>query len=68
MSASAIQNRCINCSYFRNSPAYLEQVFKGMNTVSSEHASVRMDDGICLKHDEYLSATDWCDQFEKAKG
>ena len=58
--------RCINCAHFRNSPAYLEEVFKGMNTMSSGHASVRMDDGICLINDEYLSAADWCDKFEKA--
>jgi len=57
--------RCINCTHFRNSPAYLEEVFKGMNTMSSGHASVRMDDGICLINDEYLSAADWCDKFEK---
>ena len=59
--------RCINCAFFRNSPSYMEQVFKGMNTMSSGHASVRMDDGICLKHDEYLSASDWCDKFEAAE-
>ncbi|MGD8569015.1 MAG: hypothetical protein PVJ39_13085 [Gammaproteobacteria bacterium] len=58
--------RCINCLHFRNSPAYLEQEFKGMNTMGSGHASVRMDDGICLKNNEYLSANDWCDKFEKA--
>lgn len=58
--------RCINCTHFRNSPEYLEEVFKGMSTMSSGHASVRMDDGICLKNDEYLSAADWCKQFEKA--
>jgi len=44
----------------------MERVFKGMNTMSSGHASVRMDDGICLIHDEYLSAADWCDKFEAA--
>jgi len=66
MSLQAPQNRCINCSHFRNSPAYMERVFKGMNTMSSGHASVRMDDGICLIHDEYLSAADWCDKFEAA--
>jgi hypothetical protein len=58
--------RCIYCTHFRNSPAYLEEVFKGMNTMSSGHASVRKDDGICLKNDVYLSANDWCDHFEKA--
>ena len=59
--------RCINCSHFRNSPEYLEETIKGLKTMSSGHASVRMDDGICEKNDEYLSAYDWCDHFEKAK-
>jgi len=58
--------RCIYCAHFRNSPAYLEQVIKGLNTMSSGHASVRKDDGICLKNDLYLSAQDWCDGFERA--
>jgi hypothetical protein len=55
--------RCINCAHFRNSPAYLEQVFKGMTTLSSGHASVRKDDGICKLHDIYLSADNQCDRF-----
>ena len=59
--------RCINCSHFRNSPEYLEETIKGLKTMSSGHASVRMDDGICEKNEEYLSAYDWCDHFEKAK-
>jgi hypothetical protein len=58
--------RCIYCAHFRNSPAYLEQAIKGLNTMSSGHASVRKDDGICLKNDVYLSAQDWCDGFERA--
>ena len=56
--------RCINCSHFRNSPEYLEETIKGLSTMSSGHASVRMEDGICEKNDEYLSAYDWCDKFE----
>ncbi|HED12257.1 MAG TPA: hypothetical protein ENI62_01115 [Gammaproteobacteria bacterium] len=55
--------RCINCAHFRNSPAYLERVFKGMITLSSGDASVRKDDGICGVHDIYLSADNQCDQF-----
>jgi hypothetical protein len=58
--------RCLQCTHFRNSSAYLETVFKGMNTLSSGHASVRKDDGICLKNDVYLSASDWCNKFERA--
>ena len=63
-SEKATQKICINCKHFRNSPNYLESVFKGMSTLSSGHASVRKDDGICLVNDVYLSADDWCDKFE----
>jgi hypothetical protein len=66
MQAPPENMRCINCTHFRNSPEYLEETFKGFNTMSSGHASIRMDDGVCEKVEEYLSAYDWCDQFEKA--
>lgn len=56
--------RCIRCAHFRNSPDYLEREIKGLNTLSSGYASVRKDDGICLKNDVYLSAHDWCEKFE----
>jgi hypothetical protein len=58
--------RCINCMHFRNSPEYLEQVFKGMTAMGSGRASVRMDDGICLVRDIYLSANGWCERFSRA--
>lgn len=63
-SEKTIQKACINCKHFRNSPNYLESVFKGMSTMSSGHASIRKDDGICLVNDVYLSADSWCDKFE----
>jgi hypothetical protein len=59
---------CFYCTQFRNSPAYLESVYKGLSSLSSAHASVRKDDGICLFHDVYLSANDWCDDFQAAEG
>lgn len=66
MKAQAQHHTCIRCTHFRNSPAYLEKVFKGMNTMSSGHASVRKDDGICLIHDIYLSADNSCEHFKSA--
>jgi hypothetical protein len=54
---------CLHCRHFRNAPAYLEEVFKGLNTLSSGYASVRKDDGICVEHDLYLSATARCGRF-----
>ncbi len=54
---------CFNCAHFRNSPEYLESVYRGLQTMSSGHASVRKDDGICVLHDLYLSADARCDQY-----
>jgi hypothetical protein len=58
--------QCSGCLHFRNDPAYLETVFKGLNILSSATASVRMDDGVCLRHDRYLSARASCADFEAA--
>jgi hypothetical protein len=55
---------CLNCYFFRNNPKYLEKEYKGLTTLSSAYGSVRKDDGICMRHDEYLSAYDFCDQFQ----
>ena len=57
---------CLKCRHFRNAPAYLESVLRGLNTMSSGYASVRKDDGICLLHDLYLSADARCEQFQPA--
>jgi len=54
----------MGCAHFHNSPAYLESVYKGLTSLSSAHASVRKDDGICDLHDVYLSADSWCEQFQ----
>jgi len=59
---------CFNCAHFRNSPKYLESVYRGLNTLSSGHASVRKDDGICLLHDLYLSADASCAQYQSDIG
>jgi hypothetical protein len=54
---------CMDCAHFRNAPAYLERAIPGLNTMSSGHASVRKDDGICTLLDLYLSANAHCEQF-----
>ena len=54
--------QCITCRHFRNNPRYLESVYKGLSSLSSGWASVRKDDGICLEHDLYLSASASCDR------
>lgn len=59
---------CLHCVHFRNSPAYLESIYKGLTALGSAYASVRMDDGICVLRDLYLSADAWCDAFERSSG
>ena len=59
--------KCINCKHFRNTPEYLEKTFPGLNVMSSGMASVRADDGLCLKRDVYLAAYYHCEEFEAVK-
>jgi len=54
---------CMVCAHFSNSPEFLERAIPGLKTMSSGHASVRKDDGICSLHDLYLSASAYCEQF-----
>jgi hypothetical protein len=54
---------CGICRHFRNDPAYLETVFRGLTSFSSAHASVRGDDGLCVRHDRYLGAGFYCADF-----
>ena len=55
--------KCRNCRHFRNDPAYLEAAIKGFHAMSSAVGSVRMDDGLCLRHDRYLAAESVCADF-----
>ena len=59
-----MKGTCRACVHFRNDPAYLESVFQGMNVMSSAWASVVAEDGICLRHDRYLSADATCPDFK----
>jgi hypothetical protein len=61
VAVSGARASCRSCAHFRNDPAYIEATIKGLATMSSAHASVRADDGVCLRHDVYLSAEASCD-------
>ncbi|MFI4987604.1 MAG: hypothetical protein ACHQF3_09190 [Alphaproteobacteria bacterium] len=52
--------------HFRNDPAYLEATLKGLTSLGSAYASVRGEDGICRRHDRYLSARSWCVDFTRS--
>ena len=60
--------RCARCVSFRNDPGYLETIFAGLTSLSSAYGSVRSQDGLCVRHDRYLSADAWCGDFVAATG
>ncbi|MDR3568230.1 MAG: hypothetical protein P4L43_09410 [Syntrophobacteraceae bacterium] len=60
--------RCLQCKHFRNSPQYLESIYKGLTVLSSAYASVRSEDGICVLKDLILAAYQRCDLFEPIGG
>jgi hypothetical protein len=64
--SAALKRCCGRCTHFRNDPATIEAAFPGLAAMSSGSASVRSHDGICLRHDVYLSFHDICDDFEVA--
>jgi hypothetical protein len=55
---------CGRCVHFQNNPAAIEATFCGLTAMSSGSASVRAQDGICHRHDVYLSFHDICGDFE----
>ncbi|HZL60586.1 MAG TPA: hypothetical protein VFC38_12910 [Stellaceae bacterium] len=59
---------CRSCTHFRNDPAYLERALPGLNVLSSGYASVRGEDGLCLKHDRFTGPRDGCADFTPRAG
>jgi len=57
---------CRSCRHFRNDAAAIEAAFAGLTSLSSGFGSVRSDDGICLRHDRYLSARSFCPDYSPA--
>jgi hypothetical protein len=64
---AAAARRCAACTHFRNDDGYLEAVFVGLTSLSSARGSTRADDGICLRHDRYLSARATCADFSPGR-
>ena len=54
---------CQDCAHFRSDPTLIEEVYRGLTTMSSGFASVRDRDGICNYHQLYLSGRDSCESF-----
>ena len=64
----AVGAACGRCAHFENDPAALERAFPGLASMGSGYASVRAQDGLCRRHDLYLSARDRCASFVAATG
>ncbi len=56
---------CGYCEYFDNDPLMLENIFKGINILSSVHGSSRGDAGVCNLQDLYLLPSHGCSDYEK---
>ena len=46
---------CAACRHFRDDPADIEAALPGLSVLSSGYASVRGQDGLCLKHDRFVT-------------
>jgi hypothetical protein len=55
---------CRSCRHFRNGAAFLEESLPGLTTMSSAHADVRLDDGLCQRHELLVRATATCGVHE----
>jgi hypothetical protein len=63
MIAANRTGQCLSCVHFRNDPAFLERLFKGLASLGSGYGSARANDGICLRHDRYLSTRSSCAEY-----
>jgi hypothetical protein len=59
----SVQACCSNCAFFDGDPRSLEVRIKGLRTFGSGFASVRDEDGLCAKHQRYVSAHSSCREF-----
>jgi hypothetical protein len=57
---------CCRCADFRNGAADLEQALPGLASLSSGNASVRTDDGLCLRYDRLVTRRTSCPSFTPA--
>jgi hypothetical protein len=53
------------CRHFRNDPAEIERLCPGLTAMGSGYASTRAQDGICLRHDVNVLASDGYGDFAK---
>jgi hypothetical protein len=54
---------CRLCRHFCDDPQRLERELPGLSALSSYHAAVRAEDGLCLRHDRLVNGRSRCTAF-----
>jgi hypothetical protein len=57
------EQTCFPCTHFCDDPARIEAELPGLSILSSAHASVRAQDGLCLRHDLLINGRRRCSSF-----
>ena len=56
---------CFSCIHYCDDPTMLEQALPGLAVLSSGSASVRAQDGLCLRHDLLINGRRRCIAFRE---
>jgi hypothetical protein len=59
---------CFDCTHFRNDPAFIAAQLPGIGMLSSPHASVLSNDGICDLHQLIINGRQRCHDHEPPRG
>jgi hypothetical protein len=54
---------CFSCTSFCDDPARIERELPGLAVLSSAHASVRAQDGLCLRHHLLTHGRGHCEAY-----
>lgn len=54
---------CGACRHFSAAPGEVEASITGLTSMGSGYSAVRASDGVCKRHDRYLSAAHFCGDF-----
>jgi len=60
------QEGCGPCVHFCQDPAKFEEALPGLTALSSGTASVRAQDGLCLRHERIINGRKRCAAFSPA--
>jgi hypothetical protein len=61
--SESLRAACGSCIHFQNDPAVLEKTWPGFTSMSSGFGSGRAQDGLCDRHNLYLSNRDSCSDY-----